>query len=121
MGNVIRLPLVVSDAPRQVRGTIALGDVGAGAGALTVTGGLVSASRTTPVAGQTLLSVVYATTNFVNPIVQFSLESLANANIDNDLEEPVFEALTGTGFDIFLDETNSVLQNLTIHVVITEQ
>ncbi len=121
MGNVIKLPLNDSGIPRQIRGTIALGDVGAGSGALAVTGDLISASRTTPVAGQTLLSVVYAAVPFNNPIIQFSLESLANANDDNDLEEPVFENKTGTTFDMFFQETNSVTQNLVIHVTVTEQ
>lgn len=109
-----------SSVRRIITGTVSSGDVAGTTGALAVSGGIISASAVTPGANQQRISIVYATIAFNNPVVTFSLESFANENNDNDLEAPILKNLTGTGFEIFLHETNSVVQNLKIHITITE-
>ncbi|KKL93183.1 hypothetical protein LCGC14_1877240 [marine sediment metagenome] len=121
MGNVIKLPLVVSTAPRQVRGKIFGLDVGGSNGALTVSGDIISAVASIPSANQSAVDVTFATSAFTTPIIQFAIESAGNGNNDNDLEEPVFENLTGTTVRFFFHETISNVQNLNIHLVVTEQ
>jgi hypothetical protein len=47
-----------------------------------------------------------------------SFTSLGNANDDNDFEAPIIRNITASSFEIFLDETNSVIQNLRINVLV---
>ncbi len=116
MGNVIKLPLV---SPNQIRGTIAVGDIGSDAGARSVTGGLTSASTTNPSAGVTNITLSFP--KIINPIVSIMVESIGSDILDNDLTVPIIRSLTSTSLEIFIEETATVVQNVIFHITITAQ
>ncbi len=117
MGNVIKLPL--TGLRDQVRGTISVGDLGANAGVLPVTGDLISASATNPSAGVTNITLNFP--NVINPIVSIAVEGIGSDIFDNDLAIPIIRNLTSTSMEIFIEETASVEQNLIFHMTIIAQ
>lgn len=117
MGNVIKLPLSDSGISQQIRGTIIVGDLGANAGSLTVTGDLTSASATNPAAGVTNITLNFP--NITNPIVSLAIEGVGTDILDNDLAIPIIRNLTSTSMEIFIEETAAVEQNLIFHMTIT--
>lgn len=119
MGDIIKLPLSDSGISNQVRGTILVGDIGANAGALTVTGGLISASATVPSAGVSNITLTFPAVT--NPIVSITVEGIGSDILDNDLVMPIIRSLTSTSLDIFVEESAVVVQNVIFHITITAQ
>ena len=103
-----------SDA--KIIGTVALGDTGAGAGALAVTGNIVSASKIVPAADKTTVTINFPET--INPRVFFTVESLGDVDNDNNYEHPIILSLSSTSVEIYFHEIGATIQDLRLHVMI---
>ena len=103
-------------ALQSVAGTVSIGDINAGT-AVSVSGGITSATKTNN-GGRSTITVNFTSLGTTNYIPMISFTSLGNANDDNDFEAPIIRNITASSFEIFLDETNSVIQNLRINVLV---
>jgi len=109
--------------PRVYIGKCYLGDRGYGAGSLTVTGDLVSASK---VAGAYDLVTITHNLNlsgrqFIKvSYLSNSTNDINQLNNDNNMLEPIVVDVTANGFKVFMQELNDVVQNLTLQVQIVE-
>ena len=113
-----------SGPPRQIRGTVDVGDVGGGSsGDIPVTGGLVSATKT----NGTLKSTINITFwpqgggGFTEPIIHCTILSQGDRDDDNDLEALILDNPTSSKINVYLNKTGAVTQNLKLFVTITEQ
>ena len=112
-----------SGVPRQVRGTVLIGDVGGGtSGDITVTGGLIEATKSNGTLKSTILITFAAQgMSFTQPIIHYSLVSQGDPDDDNDLEEPILDNPTPSKIVVYLNKTGAVTQNLKLFITVTEQ
>jgi len=101
-------------------GTAVIGDIGAGSGSQTVTGYFTSATKSTPGGSVSILSIVYPDLGFV-PKVMVSINSNGTPGLDNDIAPPIVDSLTSTGFEVYMEETVSVIQNITLMCVLFQE
>lgn len=106
-----------TNAVAMLSGFVDIGDVAGGASAsLPVGGQVVSASRTSYSQGETI-SVVLPNMGSVTYPLWVQVESRgASATVDNNISVPTIRNKTAIGFDLFLEETAAVAQNLRIHI-----
>ena len=113
-----------SGLPRQIRGTVDIGDIGGGSfGDIPVTGGLIKAQKSNA-SLKSIINVTYAglpSEPFIQPIIYCSLISQGDRDDDNDLEEPILDAISPGKFVIYIIKTGAVTQNLKLHVTVTEE
>ena len=113
--EITNLKTVISNVTKFLVGTVTVGDVNAGSGALAVTGDITSASK---VSGSSSSTITINYASVTNPVINFGIESLGNRDSDNDLEEPLLKNVTNTSCDIYLYEAGAVEQNLKLHITI---
>ena len=101
-------------------GTAVIGDIGAAAGAQAVTGYFSSANKVNPSGSSSRLSVVYPDLGFI-PVVIVTINSIGTESLDNDVTLPIIRNITSTGFDVFFEETASVLQNIILMAILVSQ
>lgn len=99
-------------------GYVNIGDISGGAtSGLGVGGGILSASKTID-NGTSVVTVNFASQVNTNYVPMISFHSMGARNDDNDFEQPVIISQTATSIQVFLDETNSVSQNLRMYVLL---
>lgn len=111
-----------SGLPRQVRGTVLVGDVGGGtSGDIAVTGGLVSATKSN-LSLKSTISITFLPQGegFIDPIIHCSVLSLGDRDDDNDLETPILDNPTPAKINVYLNKTGAVTQNLKLFITVTE-
>ena len=114
-----------SGVPRQIRGTVLIGDVGGGtSGDVTVTGGLIKAQKSN-LSSKSILNITFAgpypDPPFIQPIIHYSLVGQGIPDDDNDLEEPILYGVTPGKFYLYLVKIGATTQDLLLYVTITEQ
>lgn len=103
-------------------GSVAVGDVGAGSGAVAVTGYFTSASKTSVGTGSanSTITIVYPDLEFV-PVILMSVLSLGTVGLDNDILTPIVGSITSTGCIVYLEETSQVTQNIDIKMILVNE
>jgi hypothetical protein len=105
-------------ALQVVAGSVYISDINSGT-TVTVAGGITSAIKTNPT-GRSVIIVYFNDLGTTNYLPMLSFTSLGNADDDNDFESPIVRNINTNSFEIYLDETNSVVQNLRINIVIVQ-
>ena len=98
-------------------GTVVVGDIGSGSGALTVSGGITSASKVAPAAGDTIVTINYANKGYTPSIFVFVLNEISGSNV-NDISTPVLQTNSATSATIYLEETSGVTQAITLRILL---
>jgi Concanavalin A-like lectin/glucanases superfamily len=99
------------------KGYVDVGDIGGTSGVLSIGGNITSASATTTI-GTSTITVNFTDQGSLLYVPMLSFHSMGTLNDDNDLEEPIIFNRTTSSFQIYLDETLSVLQNLRVYIMI---
>ena len=100
------------------RGNFILGDInGSAIGTNFVSTGQITAQKTSNLASGDVVTITFTNAMDSNNYrLDIFVESLNNYNLDNDFSPILFKVVSGSQATIFIEETNSVTQNLKIHI-----
>lgn len=99
-------------------GTVVVGDIGGGStGALTVSGGILSATKTNPAGGDSSIVITYTNKGYIPNIFITVLNEIAGSSV-NDIAVPVLQANSSTTATIYLEETSSATQVITLRILL---
>lgn len=101
-------------------GNVAVGDIGGTSGTvnLTVSGGVLAATKRNGYSiGDSFIDITYADKGYIPNIFVFVLNNMSNSNA-NDIDVPVLQSNTNTTARIYLEETQSIAQSVTLNVLL---
>ena len=98
-------------------GTIVVGDIGSGTGSLSVSGCILSASKTNPAGGDSSIVITYTNKGYIPNIFITVLNEITGSDV-NDIAVPVLQSNSSTTATIYLEETSSVTQVVTLRILL---
>lgn len=101
-------------------GNVAVGDIGGTSGTvnLTVSGGVLAATKRNGYStGDSFIDITYADKGYIPNIFVFVLNDMSSSNA-NDIGVPVLQSNTNTTARIYLEETQSRTQSVTLNVLL---
>jgi hypothetical protein len=111
--------LIVTILAQYIRtGTVYVGDVGGvPTGTVTVAGDITSASKTNPSSSSTTITINYANLGYT-PLVFCQWFDTTSTSVANDIWVPTVQSRSTTQAKIYLEETGTVGQNGTLHIIL---
>jgi len=101
-------------------GNVAVGDIGGTSGTvnLTVSGGVLAATKRNGYStGDSFIDITYADKGYIPNILVFVLNNMSSSNA-NDIGVPVLQSNTNTTARIYLEETQGIVQSVTLNVLL---
>lgn len=96
-------------------GTVTISDIGSGTSAST-SGYFTSASKSNPSGSESLITINFPDLGTTNYTPMISITSLGTSSDDNEIKVPLIKNITSSSFNVYFEETSSVVQNLRINV-----
>lgn len=102
-------------------GNVAVGDIGGTSGTvnLTVSGGVLAATKRNGYysTGDSFIDITYADKGYIPNIFVFVLNNMPSSSA-NDISVPVLQSSTNTTARIYLEESQSVIQSVTLNIML---
>jgi hypothetical protein len=111
--------LIVTTLAQYIRtGTVYVGDIGGvPTGTVAVAGDITSASKTNPSSSSTTITINYANLGYT-PLVMCQWVDTTSTSVANDIWVPTVQSRSLTQAKIYLEETGTVGQNGTLHIIL---